>query len=74
MAYKFNGQFLEVEHGYPLRTLVPKRYLWKSAKWVRGIELLQHDRPGFWENGGYHMRGDPWTVDASGDGQRFRTF
>jgi DMSO/TMAO reductase YedYZ molybdopterin-dependent catalytic subunit len=40
---------------------------------VRGIELLQDDRPGFWENVGYHMRGDPWVVDANGDGQRFRT-
>jgi DMSO/TMAO reductase YedYZ molybdopterin-dependent catalytic subunit len=63
MAYKFNGQFLEVEHGYPLRTLVPKRYLWKSAKWVRGIEFSPVDKPGFWENAGYNNNGDPFKEE-----------
>ena len=75
-AWRHNGDDLAVEHGYPLRLVVPRLYAWKSAKWVRGIELVEHDRPGFWEsweNGGYHMRGDPWVVDATGDGQRFRT-
>jgi DMSO/TMAO reductase YedYZ molybdopterin-dependent catalytic subunit len=63
-AWKHNGQDLDPDHGYPLRLVVPRLYAWKSAKWVRGIELLEHDRPGFWErweHGGYHMRGDPWT-------------
>ena len=65
-AWKHNGQDLEPDHGYPLRLVVPRLYAWKSAKWVRGIELMEHDRPGFWENwanGGYHMRGDPWTEE-----------
>jgi DMSO/TMAO reductase YedYZ molybdopterin-dependent catalytic subunit len=68
-AWRHNGKDLEPEHGYPLRLVVPRLYAWKSAKWVRGIELLAEDRPGFWErfeHGGYHMRGDPWTE------QRFR--
>jgi DMSO/TMAO reductase YedYZ molybdopterin-dependent catalytic subunit len=62
-AWKHNGQPLEPDHGYPLRLVVPRRYAWQSAKWVRGIELTDKDRPGFWEeweHGGYHMRGDPW--------------
>jgi len=60
LAYKYDGQFLEVEHGFPLRTLVPKRYLWKSAKWVRTLEFSPVDKPGFWENAGYHNDGDPF--------------
>lgn len=63
LAYKFDGQFLENEHGFPLRTLVPKRYLWKSAKWVRGIEFSAVDKPGFWENSGYHNEGDPFKEE-----------
>ena len=63
LAYKFDGQFLEAEHGYPLRTLVPKRYFWKSAKWVRGIEFSPVDKPGFWENAGYHNEGDPFKEE-----------
>lgn len=63
LAYKFDGQFLENEHGFPLRTLVPKRYLWKSAKWVRGIEFSAVDKPGFWENSGYHNDGDPFKEE-----------
>jgi DMSO/TMAO reductase YedYZ molybdopterin-dependent catalytic subunit len=51
---------LEPEHGGPARLLVPHRYFWKSAKWVRGIVLMDTDRPGFWEELGYHMQGDPW--------------
>ncbi len=68
-AWRHNGQDLEPDHGYPLRLVVPRLYAWKSAKWVRGIELLAEDRAGFWEewaHGGYHMRGDPWAE------QRFR--
>ena len=75
VTWSFDGKPLEPEHGYPLRGLIPGRYFWKSAKWLRGIEFSTEDRPGFWEsweNGGYHMRGDPWAVDESGDGQRFR--
>jgi DMSO/TMAO reductase YedYZ molybdopterin-dependent catalytic subunit len=63
-AWKHNGQDLEPDHGYPLRLVVPRLYAWKSAKWVRGIELMDRDRAGFWESwehGGYHMRGDPWA-------------
>ena len=60
IAYEFDGDPLEPEHGGPARLLVPHLYFWKSAKWVRGIELMQEDRPGFWEQYGYHMYGDPW--------------
>jgi DMSO/TMAO reductase YedYZ molybdopterin-dependent catalytic subunit len=63
LAYKFNGQFLEADHGYPLRTLVPKRYFWKSAKWLRGLEFSPSDKPGFWENAGYHNQGDPFKEE-----------
>jgi DMSO/TMAO reductase YedYZ molybdopterin-dependent catalytic subunit len=65
-ALAHNGSPLEPDHGYPVRLVVPKLYAWKSAKWVRGIEFMIHDQPGFWEsreNGGYHMRGDPWVEE-----------
>ena len=60
LAYRFDGEALEPVHGYPVRSLVPKLYLWKSVKWIRGFELLDHDQRGFWENNGYHDYGDPW--------------
>jgi DMSO/TMAO reductase YedYZ molybdopterin-dependent catalytic subunit len=60
IAYEYDGQPLEPEHGGPARLLVPHLYFWKSAKWVRGLELLDHDEPGFWETYGYHNYGDPW--------------
>ena len=60
LAHTYEGQPLEPDHGYPLRSLVPHLYLWKSAKWIRGIELLTADKPGFWERNGYHMYGDPF--------------
>jgi DMSO/TMAO reductase YedYZ molybdopterin-dependent catalytic subunit len=63
-ALRHNGADIEPDHGYPVRLVIPKLYAWKSAKWVRGIEFMTDDRPGFWEdfrNGGYHLRGDPWT-------------
>lgn len=63
LAYKYGNKPLESDHGYPLRLLVPHLYFWKSAKWLRGIEFLPSDRPGFWEGYGYHMRGDPWTEE-----------
>ena len=59
-AFTHDGEPLSAEHGYPLRLLVPHLYLWKSAKWVRGFTLIAQDEPGFWEQNGYHMRGDPW--------------
>ena len=65
-AWRHNGQDLDPDHGWPLRLVIPRLYAWKSAKWVRGLELLAEDRPGFWEsweNGGYHLRGDPWAEE-----------
>jgi DMSO/TMAO reductase YedYZ molybdopterin-dependent catalytic subunit len=66
VALKHDGDWLTPEHGGPARLLVPHLYFWKSAKWVRGFELLEHDIPGFWEQNGYHMRGDPWTEERYG--------
>jgi DMSO/TMAO reductase YedYZ molybdopterin-dependent catalytic subunit len=63
LAHKHNGQPLSPEHGWPLRLVVPHLYFWKSAKWVRALEFLTEDRPGFWETYGYHMRGDPWREE-----------
>ena len=60
LAFRFGGADLDPEHGGPARLLVPHLYFWKSAKWVRGIELRETDAPGFWEELGYHDRGDPW--------------
>ena len=60
VAFGYDGAPLEPEHGGPARLLVPHLYFWKSAKWVRGLELRDHDAPGFWETYGYHMYGDPW--------------
>jgi DMSO/TMAO reductase YedYZ molybdopterin-dependent catalytic subunit len=60
VAYSFDDEPLDPEHGGPARLLVPHLYFWKSAKWVRGIELRDDDTPGFWENYGYHNYGDPW--------------
>ena len=60
IAFRFSGADLEPEHGGPARLLVPHLYLWKSAKWVRRIKLMQKDAPGFWEALGYHNYGDPW--------------
>jgi DMSO/TMAO reductase YedYZ molybdopterin-dependent catalytic subunit len=68
VAYEYDGGPLDPEHGGPARLLVPHLYFWKSAKWVRGVELLAHDEPGFWETYGYHMYGDPWKEQRySGD-------
>ena len=60
VAWEYNGQPLEPAHGGPARLLVPHLYFWKSAKWVRGLHFMPQDQPGFWENSGYHMYGDPW--------------
>jgi len=66
LALSHNGEPLTPEHGGPVRLLVPHLYLWKSAKWVRGFQLLEEDYPGFWEQNGYHMRGDPWREERYG--------
>jgi DMSO/TMAO reductase YedYZ molybdopterin-dependent catalytic subunit len=60
LAFGYDNEPLEPEHGGPVRLLVPHLYFWKSAKWVRGLELRIDDEPGFWENFGYHNYGDPW--------------
>ena len=60
IAVGYDGEPLPAEHGGPARLLVPHLYFWKSAKWIRGIELREHDVPGFWEVNGYHDYGDPW--------------
>ncbi|MBI2368971.1 MAG: sulfite oxidase-like oxidoreductase [Deltaproteobacteria bacterium] len=62
-AYRRDGHDLEPEHGWPLRLVVPKRYGWKSAKWVRGLEFMLKDRPGFWEQRGYNNSADPWQEE-----------
>lgn len=66
LALRHNGEPLTPEHGGPVRLLVPHLYLWKSAKWLQGVELLREDEPGFWEENGYHMRGDPWAEERYG--------
>jgi len=68
IAFRYDGQDLAPEHGGPARLLVPHLYLWKSAKWVRGMTLMHEDKPGFWEGLGYHIYGDPWREQRySGD-------
>lgn len=63
VAFEFEGEPLDPEHGGPARLLVPHLYFWKSAKWVTGLELMDADAPGFWEQNGYNMHGDPWTEE-----------
>ena len=60
VAFEFDGKPIPPEHGGPARLVVPHLYFWKSAKWLRGIHFMTEDRPGFWEQYGYHMYGDPW--------------
>ena len=66
LTHTHDGQPIPLEHGGPVRLLIPQLYAWKSAKWIRGLEFLRADKAGFWEDGGYHMLGDPWRE------QRFR--
>ena len=66
LAYEADGEPLTPEHGWPLRLVMPKRYFWKSAKWLRAIELLDHDEPGFWERLGYHNEADFWKEERYG--------
>ena len=63
VVWEHEGRPLPREHGGPVRLLVPARYFWKSAKWLRGLRLLDRDEPGFWERNGYHRRGDPWREE-----------
>jgi DMSO/TMAO reductase YedYZ molybdopterin-dependent catalytic subunit len=63
LADTFGGEPLELEHGWPLRLVVPKKYFWKSSKWIRGLEFLQEDRLGFWERYGYNNSADPWKEE-----------
>ncbi len=67
LADQHDGQPLTPEHGWPLRVVVPRRYFWKSAKWIRRIELVASDRPGFWERNGYHNDADPWREERFSD-------
>jgi DMSO/TMAO reductase YedYZ molybdopterin-dependent catalytic subunit len=68
IAFAYDDEPLELEHGGPARLLVPHLYFWKSAKWIRELRLMDHDEPGFWETYGYHMYGDPWREQRySGD-------
>ena len=67
LAFNYNGKPLEPKHGGPLRTVIPELYLWKSAKWVDGIEVMDTDKPGFWEKRGYNMHGDPWKQERYWD-------
>jgi DMSO/TMAO reductase YedYZ molybdopterin-dependent catalytic subunit len=66
VALKHDGEPLSLEHGAPVRLIVPQLYAWKSAKWLRSIDLMNKDRPGFWERNGYHMHGDPWKEERFG--------
>jgi DMSO/TMAO reductase YedYZ molybdopterin-dependent catalytic subunit len=63
IAYEYDGAPIEAEHGGPARLLVPHLYFWKSAKWVRGLQFMEDNEPGFWETHGYHLRGDPWKEE-----------
>jgi len=67
LATRHDGEPLAPEHGGPCRLLVPRLYLWKSAKWVNGLELMDVDAPGFWERNGYHLRADPWSEERYSD-------
>jgi DMSO/TMAO reductase YedYZ molybdopterin-dependent catalytic subunit len=60
IAWEVDGEPLPTDHGGPARLFVPHLYFWKSAKWVAGLQVMDHDEPGFWEQNGYHDRGDPW--------------
>ncbi|ANF47474.1 oxidoreductase [Priestia megaterium] len=63
LAHSFNGEPLTPKHGYPLRLVVPHLYFWKSVKWLRGFEVIDENHPGFWEQNGFHLRGDPFKEE-----------
>ena len=60
VSYSYEDETISPEHGGPIRLIVPHLYFWKSAKWLNRIDFIDNDKPGFWENYGYHMYGDPW--------------
>jgi len=62
-AFTLDGEEIPVEHGHPVRLIIPRLYFWKSAKWVNAIEFTSGDKPGFWESNGYHNHGDPWQEE-----------
>ncbi|MDE3195143.1 MAG: sulfite oxidase-like oxidoreductase [Acidobacteriota bacterium] len=66
VAIRHDGEPISLDHGGPARLIVPRLYAWKSAKWLSALEFLPADRAGFWENNGYHMRGDPWAEERYG--------
>jgi len=66
LAHTWEGKLLTTAHGGPVRVVIPRLYFWKSAKWIRRIELTTTDRPGFWERNGYHNNADPWTEERYG--------
>jgi DMSO/TMAO reductase YedYZ molybdopterin-dependent catalytic subunit len=70
LATHHDGEPLSGDHGYPLRLIVPHLYAWKSVKWVRSLELLDHNAAGFWEQNGYHMYGDPWKEQRFSEASR----
>jgi DMSO/TMAO reductase YedYZ molybdopterin-dependent catalytic subunit len=63
LAHSWEGKPLTREHGSPVRMIIPHLYFWKSAKWITGIDFMGADKPGFWEENGYHRRGDPWAEE-----------
>ncbi|MEN9230958.1 MAG: sulfite oxidase-like oxidoreductase [Thermostichus sp. DG02_5_bins_236] len=67
IVHTLEGEPIPVDHGGPVRTLVPHLYAWKSAKWISDLEFLTEDQPGFWERNGYHMRGEPWAEERFSD-------
>ncbi len=68
LAMRRNGEDIDAEHGGPMRLVVPHLYAWKSCKWIRGLIFMEEDKPGYWENLGYHMRGDPFAEERFRDG------
>ena len=66
VAFQHDADPISLDHGGPARLIVPRLYAWKSAKWLSELEFLPADRAGFWENNGYHMRGDPWSEERYG--------
>ncbi len=63
LAYRYGDAELTPEHGWPLRLVVPQKYFWKSAKWIRGLEFMAQDKLGFWERSGYNNHADPWKEE-----------
>ena len=73
LADRHDGEPINADHGGPVRLMIPRLYAWKSAKWLKRIDFLLEDQAGYWEQGGYHLHGDPWIVNARNpDGERFR--